>query len=301
MTKIYEFFGYRASDTSKIAIRQAAKFNCPFLFKKCTKSLKVGPSGACAISNTTQNVICCPNRLYADDYLLLKRIAKRAFSKELNLYAGRAAVDKAKQEGGAIAVFGHDWGGELPLPNRKESGNYFMDWVLVYLDKNGEIKEFTAIEVQTIDTTGNYQACRQSLLENRTVTNVVAGFNWENVNKRIIPQIIYKGQILQRESKCKTGLYFVCNKPVYDRILDRLGGIGKLPIFPLQPASISFIAYDYSAKSDDIPDGQILPLDIVDEHRTTVYKIQEAFSSLDLPEPDVYLKAIEASLYSDSK
>lgn len=298
MTRIYEFFGYRATDASEQAIHEAAKFNCPFLFKKCIKKLKIGPSGACALANKTEKIICCPNRLYADNYLLLRRIAKRAFGKELNLYAGRAAVEKAKEEGGAIAVFGHDWGGELPLPNRKTSGNYFMDWVLVCLDAEGQIIEFTAIEVQTVDTTGNYQPCRASLLENRSLTEVTAGFNWENVNKRIIPQIIYKGQILQRESKCKTGLFFVCNKPVFKRVIDRLGGTAKLPVFPLQPASITFIAYDYLNDESRIPDGEILPLDIVDEHRTTVYKVQEAFSSLDLPEADVYLKAIEDSLYN---
>lgn len=125
MSKIYEFFGYRASDISEVALDTAATFNCPFLHRKCTKSLKIGPSGACALSNTSENVICCPNRLYAEDYRLLKRISRRAFDKSLNLYAGRAAVEKAKLEGGAIAVFGHEWGGELPLPNRKGTGNYY--------------------------------------------------------------------------------------------------------------------------------------------------------------------------------
>ena len=300
MSKIYEFFGYRADDTSEVALDSAATYSCPFLHRKCTKSLKVGPSGACALENTSEKVICCPNRLYADDYQLLKKISERAFGKVLNLYAGRAAVAKAKLEGGAIAVFGHEWGGELPLPNRKGTGNYFMDWVLVRLNAQGEVEEFTAIEVQTIDTTGNYQAGRESLLKDRTETKVVAGFNWENVNKRIIPKIIYKGQVLQRETKCRTGLFFVCNKPVFNRVLERLGGKDKLPEFPPQPAAITFIAYDYaSVDSDDNRNGAILPLDIVDEHRTTVYKIQEAFSSLDLPEADVYLKAIRRSLYGE--
>lgn len=298
MTKIYEFFGYRADDKSDVSLLHAAQFKCPFLYKKCTKSLKTGISGACALENTKVKVICCPNRLYADDYLLLHRIAEKAFEKKLNLYAGRAAVEKAKSEGGAVAVFGHEWGGELPLPNRKGTGNYFMDWVLVKLNSEGQIDEFTAVEVQTIDTTGNYQAGRASLLESRTNTDVTAGFNWENVNKRIIPQIIYKGQVLQRETKCKKGLFFVCNQPVYNCVLERLGGKEKLPTFPPQPASITFVAYDYLTAESPFPDGVILPLEIVDSHQTTVYKIQEAFSSLDLPEADVYLRAIEKSLYS---
>ncbi|MCM1029206.1 MAG: hypothetical protein NC342_01325 [Pseudoflavonifractor sp.] len=122
------------------------------------------------------------------------------------------------------------------------------------------------------------------------------GLNWENVSKRIIPQIIYKRQVLQREALCRTGLFLVCPKPVYRRILDRLGGTDKLPKFPSQPASVNFIAYD--AVADPI-DGHITPLGIVEEHCTTVYKVQEAFSSLNLPDGNVYRDAISRALYPD--
>ena len=111
-------------------------------------------------------------------------------------------------EGGSIAVFGHGWGGELRLPQRAGTGSYFVDWVLARLDENGELAEFTAIEVQTIDTTGNYREARTALLENRSVISDTVGLNWENVSKRIIPQLIYKGQVLQREDLCRTGLIF---------------------------------------------------------------------------------------------
>ena len=121
------------------------------------------------------------------------------------------------------------------------------------------------------------------------------GFNWENVSKRIIPQIIYKGQVLQREDLCKTGLYFVCPHPVYERVLRRLGGKEKIPEFPTQPASIHFISYDYANEEDR--DGIIRSLDIVEKHCTTVYKIQEAFSAMNLPEGNVYRDAIKRSLY----
>lgn len=123
------------------------------------------------------------------------------------MYAGRAAVERARAEGGSIAVFGHGWGGELRLPQRAGTGSYFVDWVLARLDENGELAEFTAIEVQTIDTTGNYREARTALLENRSVISDTVGLNWENVSKRIIPQLIYKGQVLQREDLCRTGLF----------------------------------------------------------------------------------------------
>lgn len=51
------------------------------------------------------------------------------------------------------------------MPQRAGTGSYFVDWVLARLDGNGELTEFTAIEVQTIDTTGNYREARSALLE----------------------------------------------------------------------------------------------------------------------------------------
>lgn len=298
---IAEFFGYAASDKSKIALTTASRKNCPFLGSFCIKTLAREKiiSGVCAIRQKTEgspNVICCPIRLYADNYKMLHLIAQKAFHQKLNLYAGRVAVEKAKEEGGAIAVFGKGWGGELRLPKRKGMGSYFVDWVLARLDGNGELAELTAIEVQTIDTTGSYGKAQQVLAETRDIVSDTAGLNWENVSKRIIPQIIYKGQVLQREDLCRSGLYLVCPKPVYQRILDRLGGTEKLPKFPSQPASINFIAYDAIKEHRN---GEITPLGIIEEHCTTVYKVQEAFSSLNLPEGNVYKEAISKTLYPE--
>ncbi len=299
---IAEFFGYSAEDTSSIAGSTAARQICPFLGSQCTKILSRDriAAGVCAVRQKTEgspDVICCPIRIYADDYKMLKTIASKAFNADMNLYAGRIAVQKAKDEGGAIAVFGHGWGGELRLPQRKGTGSYFVDWVLARLDENGELVEFTAIEVQTIDTTGNYRTARENLLNGRHITSDTVGLNWENVSKRIIPQLIYKGQVLQREDLCKTGLYFVCPQPVYERVLNRLGGKEKVPKFPSQPASIHFVSYDYL--NEDKNDGTIRPLGIIEEHCTTVYKVQEAFSSLNLPEGNVYRDAIRFSLYGN--
>ena len=299
---ISEFFGYRAEDNSKVALKSASDKRCPFLDSPCTKLLgrMRTISGVCAIRQKraeSPSVICCPNRIYAEDYKMLHTIALKAFGLKLNLYSGRAAVSKAKSENGAVAVFGHGWGGELRLPQRSGVGSYFVDWVLARLDGEGELVEFTAIEVQTIDTTGKYSDAQKALKEKRMIVSDTVGLNWENVSKRIIPQIIYKGQVLQREELCKTGLYFVCPMPIYDRVLMRLGGKDKIPAFPTQPAAIHFVAYDYASPLSDTPAGKIAPLGIIDEHCTTVYKIQEAFSAVSLPEGNVYGNAIRKCLY----
>ena len=298
---ITEFFGFRAEDKSDIALKAAASGICHFLGRQCTKILSRDRTvaGVCAIRQKTDgspSIICCPVRLYADDYKVLDIIAHMAFDQDLKLYAGRVAVEKAKVENGAIAVFGQGWGGELRLPQREGTGSYFVDWVLARLDGFGELVEFTAIEVQTIDTTGNYRTARDMLLNKREIVSDTVGFNWENVSKRIIPQLIYKGQVLQREELCRTGLYFVCPQPVYERILRRLGGREQILTFPTQPASIHFVSYDYT--DVDIRDSVVRPLDVIEEYSTTVYKIQEAFSAMNLPEGNVYRDAILRSLCS---
>ena len=301
---IAEFFGYRAEDKSSAALKAVADKKCPFLGSACTKMLgrERTISGVCAIRQKTAgspSVICCPNRIYAEEYKMLKTITKNAFGEDLKLYAGRAAVVKAKSEGGAIAVFGHGWGGELRLPQRQGTGSYFVDWVLARLDGEGDLKEFTAIEVQTIDTTGKYSAAQKALKKDRAIVADTVGLNWENVSKRIIPQIIYKGQVLQREELCRTGLYFVCPTPIYKRVLNRLGGKDKIPTFPTQPAAIHFVAYDYVKQFGEVPKGSIVPLGVIEEHCTTVYKVQEAFSAVSLPEGNVYGNAIKKCLYGE--
>ena len=299
---IAELFGYSAEDNSEIAMQNISRQVCPFLGSYCTKALGDRDnrtlSGVCAVrqvSPGSPNVICCPNRIYAENYKMLSMISEKAFRERLNLYSGRLAIEKAKEEGGAIAVFGHGWGGELPLPKRQGKGSYYVDWILARLNGDAELVEFTAIEVQTVDTTGSYKNARAALLNRHTIEKDTVGLNWENVSKRIIPQIIYKGQVLQREELCRSGLYFVCPKPVYDRVLERLGGKGKLPQFPTQPAAIHFVAYDYL--SNEIEEGKIKPLGIIEEYCTTVYKVQEAFSAVDLPDQNVYRDAIRKSLF----
>ena len=300
---ISEFFGYRAEDNSTLAVQNVSRQVCPFLGSYCTKALGDRSnrtlSGVCSVrqvSAGSPSVICCPNRMYAENYKMLSTIAEKAFRVKLNLYSGRLAVAKAKQENGAIAVFGHGWGGELPLPKRQGRGSYYVDWILARLDGTGELVEFTAIEVQTIDTTGSYKNARSALIDRQAIEKDTVGLNWENVSKRIIPQIIYKGQVLQREELCRSGLYFVCPKPVFDRVIERLGGKDKLPQFPTQPAAIHFVAYDY-LENETVEDGKIRPLGIIEEYCTTVYKVQEAFSAVDLPEQNVYRDAIMKSLF----
>lgn len=298
---IVDFFGYRAEDDSDAALSAVAKSLCPFIHDTCSKTLgRDGSySGVCAVKqiSSDQRVICCPIRLYADDYRILHIIARKTFGVELGLYSGRAAVEKAKAENGAVAVFGHRWGGELRLPKRNGVGNYFADWVLARLDDEGHLVEFTSIEVQTIDTTGNYRASRSALIDGRRIEKSTVGLNWENVSKRIIPQLVYKGQVLQREPLCRSGLWFVTPESVYSRIIDRLGGDENIAFgYAPQPGALHFLRYDYD-EAATMPLGVPTALKVIGDSCTTVEQVQAAFSRVRLPEAGVYGKALQEALY----
>lgn len=195
-----------------------------------------------------------------------------------------------------VAVFGQRWGGELRLPQKDGKRSYFVDWILARVSDDGELIEFVAVEVQTIDTTGNYRNGYEALRASHSIVKTTAGLNWENVSKRILPQLIYKGQVLQREELCKKGLFFICPEPVFKRVADRLGGQQGLSRYPLQPASLTFLAYDYCDKAESSVDGMSLGLRQTASHSTTVYKVQEAFNNVTLPQENVYQRAILKAL-----
>ena len=157
--------------------------------------------------------------------------------------------------------------------------------------------EFVAVEVQTIDTTGTYRPGYDALKTDSSIKKTTAGLNWENVAKRILPQLIYKGQILQREELCRSGLFFVCPAPVFERIMERLGGQEGLVRYALQPASITFAVYDYDMPDKPVSES-LIPLKNTLNHSTTVYKVQEAFNNVTLPVENVYRDAILRALGS---
>ncbi|WP_455927180.1 NotI family restriction endonuclease [Pseudomonas capeferrum] len=301
-SRIVEFFGFDPTDMSAAAKEARETRTCPFINARCTKTLSDGSvSGVCTLKPATAGpVICCPIRLYAEDYKILTDVAVVAFGENVELHPGATVKDVPVTPGKSrIAVFGKRWGKELRLPNRNKakSGNktgaYFVDWVLAKIDDAGTLTEFVAIEVQSIDTTGNYQAERLAHLNEEAFPgSSTAGFNWENVSKRILPQIIYKGHVLRRERLCKHGLFFVCPTPVYDRIRERLGG--NLYSYTLQTGALSLMWYDVG---EAVAPGETRKLLLQGTFTTTVDQVANAFTSpSNLPEQNVYEAAIQAQL-----
>lgn len=285
---IVELFGFHPHDQATPARNARARLECPFLGQQCVKTLSDGlVSGACTLKPMRSGpVICCPIRLYANDYRILQDVAFAAFGSRLQLVAGNSVTETT---GECIAVFGKRWGGELRLPMRGNTGAYSVDWVLAHLDGARKLLSFVAVEVQSIDTTGNYRIERETYLANQPFAGASsAGFNWENVNKRILPQIIYKGHVLRQEPLCKKGLFFVCPTPVYAKISERLGG--GLRAYPIQPGSLTIAWYDIGPI---VSPG--VPRDLIKGglFTTTIDQIALAFTApSNLPPSQAYEKAI---------
>lgn len=294
---ITEFFGYSPHDKSATAKTARSALQCPFLRRICIKTLSNGSiSGVCTLKPATSGpVICCPVRLYSGGYKILHDVATQSFGGGIDLVVGGEVTQyRAKNLGkSCIAVFGKRWGKELRLPSRAKSGAYFVDWILAHVDPAGKLLGFVAVEVQSIDTTGNYQAERMAhLAETPFPGNSTAGFNWENVNKRILPQIIYKGHVLRREPLCQKGLFFICPTPVYKKIAERLGG--SLTPIHQQPGSVTMMWYDIGPA---VLDGQIRSLEVIGQFTTTIDQVALAFTApSNLPPPKVYERAIIAEL-----
>ena len=289
-----EFFGYAPLDPHREAAAARNREQCPFVGGICIKHFGDSTiSGSCVLKPTqSEPVICCPNRMYGNDYLVLQNVAESAFGTGVRLVSATDLTEKAF-DGRTVAVFGKRWGKELRLPSRGARGSYFVDWVLALIGADGELSEFVAAEVQTIDTTGNYRKAFEAYRRGQQFDGKGSGgMNWENVSKRILPQLIFKGHVLRREPLCQKGLYFICPKPVYERIRVRLGNC--LGSYPLQPGALTFHWYNIGP---EVPSGCLRTLELCGCFTTTVDQVANALAApTDLPDAMVYETAIRNEL-----
>lgn len=302
--RITEFFGREPLTPSALPDVKAKR--CPFVGDKCIKP----NHGACSLKMAVGDpIIACPNRLYAENYKILSDIADRVFGVTATLIKANEVNKRAKAgslTGNEVAVFGRYWGQELPLQrpkgkDAKNSGSYFIDWILARVDKTGKLAEFTAVEVQTIDTTDSYRAQADAFFAGHDYTggnsrnpgySAKAGMNWENVNKRILPQLIYKGQMLRREVKCQKGLFFVCPKQVLEKVKARLGH--AITPYPISNSTITFRSYEVGPL---MPGQEFRSLVFVEEFITPVDEVARALTfPTNLPAIGAYEAAINSVL-----
>lgn len=303
-TRITEFHGY--TPLSRRSTQAADARTCPFTELKCKKTRS---GGACSLQPpTAEPVIICPNRLYADDFEVVRRVVRECFGDDAEPIADSTA-EKRRRDGSLtgqeVVVYGQGFSGEIgiPAPASEGSKNSFqVDFLLAQVNHSLEPTSIAAVEVQTIDTTNSYKSASDAYYLGNEYVNETgddstgAGFNWENVTKRILPQIIYKGHALRREKLAQHGLFFVIPEAVLERIITRVGG--DLLEYPRGPGTVTFHSYSLGEEQKNQPRALLQSRTFT----TTVEQIAFAFvSPQNLPTMGIYEETLTQRLSGLSK
>lgn len=291
---LVEIFGFAPDDKSSAAISMWDKSMCPFTNDKCSKYNhdKSIIYGVCSVTNGKNKkegseVIICPKRLYANNYEILKHATDEAWpEKDIHLVVTNENIndlEKIKKDLNVFALaFGQGSKNEISID--ANDNKLSMDWVIqTYTnstDKKNEPAEFIGIEIQSIDITGNYRDnwsfyYNQKYKDQYEEVNSGHGLNWANVHKRLIPQIIRKGNVYRNCSRC-VGFFFILPEPVFLKFEDILKGMPEVE----KPANdvLSIMTYKIG---NNVPEGYIRP---IVNSRKLHYKLDDiiaAFSSSD--------------------
>jgi len=237
---ILEIFGFPPDFLCEESNLMWANKSCPFTQTPCTKynhdmSLVYG---TCSAISNQGSVIICPNRLYAEDFKVLKKVADDSFGSGIPflkfqdyIKARQAKLAILETSTGVVISLGRNSGKEVQVGHQMS-----MDWVLVHTI-NGQISSYVGVEVQSIDITGNYRDNWLYHKEFRDKNGATKrekpaschGYNWANVHKRLIPQLIRKGVIYSKSNMAARGLSFILPELVYQRFEKVLGTGFKSP------------------------------------------------------------------------
>ncbi len=222
--QLVEVFGYAPTDTTREVRALWNLGACPFLNKGCTKHNhdQTIIYGTCSVTSPSGNIIICPNRLYADNYATLRRVSHVAYGEKLPLLMFNEYVAQRAAAPDCIVALGLNSGKEV-----KVGRSLSMDWVLVKISK-GTLIDYTGVEVQSIDITGNYRDAWHAFKNydpksKRAIPSSEHGLNWANVHKRLIPQIIRKGLVYSRSKFVTNGLFFIVPGIVYQKFEEVVG------------------------------------------------------------------------------
>jgi hypothetical protein len=220
---LVEVFGYSPADLSSVCRSLWKLEACPFINKACTKTNhdKSIVYGTCSVTSPFGDCVVCPNRLYANNYECLRKIAAEVFGDKIEFFTYEEFIPVRQKVDTCVVALGHNSGREVNI-----SGHLSMDWVLAKI-KCGQLVEYVGVEVQSIDITGNYRDCWYAYKNLKpSAVNIPAsehGMNWANVHKRLIPQLIRKGLMYSRSSLVKKGLYFILPDIVYKKFEEIIG------------------------------------------------------------------------------
>jgi len=297
---IVEIFGHAPYDISKDVRSFWKSGACPFINKPCNKynHNQTIIYGVCSVTSPYGDIIICPNRLYANSYETIRRVAADAFGDKIEFLFYEQYLKKRGQVKNCIVALGQNSGKEVKIAK-----SLSMDWVLTYIC-DSELKEYIGIEVQSIDITGNYRdawAAYEKMKRDASQDEIPSsghGLNWANVHKRLIPQLIRKGIIYSRSKLVKKGLYFVLPEIVYVKFEEILGK--DIPeMADAQGNTLTVHTYELGERADN---GSIRELTLVRRCRFSLDELSKRFiSGPNLPAGEELDKVITQTLGFQAK
>lgn len=181
-----EVFGFPTSNVTEQADRHRRLKLCPYQNKvpNCTKDKAKNPLGVCSIYHKDQAVITCPVR-FRQHWLIAEHAANYLFDPG-TLWTTLTEV-------------------RLPDAQGRSAGN--IDMVLVAYDRQGQVLDFGSVEIQAVYISGNVREPFEHYLSSPQSWNTI---DWSkstayyptpdylsSSRKRLVPQLLYKGSILQ--------------------------------------------------------------------------------------------------------
>ncbi len=184
-----EVFGFPVDNFSARAQRYRRNRLCPYNNKvpSCTKDKANAPLGVCSIFNGEHIAITCPVR-FRQEWLIAEHAA--------DFFFPAASRWTSLTEIRINDAFG------------KSAGN--IDVVLVSYDETGKITDFGALEVQAVYISGNVRKPFAFYMENpeeryamdwRSASYYPRADYLSSSRKRLAPQLLYKGSILNAWGK----------------------------------------------------------------------------------------------------
>lgn len=270
-TIVGEVLGKRAV---KNADPTAAGFECPFIQSRCPKrtiQLPDEPYPVCTLWRRNDGeadpekdlIFVCPKRFYAVDFL--------------------------------TEVIEHCWPGDKPknpmvAPEVKMAGFGNVDFVIADVQEDGEVEQFLSVELQAIDITGSafkaYQALRAGEDLDKRPTY---GFNWDNVYKRYVTQLIRKGYF---HHHWKSKIVAVIPEQVYQYITGRADFIRSQDV---KSAQVNIIFMTYRLEHDPTRPGEYRPK-LVTVEGTSHSSLQNAILYKEAPKKEAFTARIKHSL-----
>lgn len=198
-----EVFGFPADNSSSMADRYRNQRLCPFNNRvpNCTKDKANDPLGTCSVFSGPDAVITCPVR-FRQDWIVADDAAAFFFP------AGAKWTSLT----------------EVKLLDRQNVSAGNIDIVLVSYDDHGHVLDFGAVEVQAVYISGNIRRPFEHYMEN---PHKRADMDWRgqlnyprpdflsSSRKRLAPQLIYKGGILNTWRK---KVAVVLDRSFYERL-----------------------------------------------------------------------------------